>query len=506
MPEQKNEAIRDIEDTTNKLDDDNALIVWWDSGDDPRNPYNWPAWRKWTNCGLISVMTFLSPLASSMFAPGVSQALDEFGTTGSRAVVSSLVVSVYVMGFAAGPMALAPLSEMYGRVPVYHAANVGFVAFTVGCALAPNLGGLVVLRFLCGVCGSAPITIGGGSIADMVVQEHRGSVMSGFSMGPLIGPVIGPIAGGFLTDAMGWRWVFWVLAMVVGVTGLAMLALLRESYAPVILHRMAVERRSQTGNPLFRSKLDMGLSPADFFKRGIVRPAAMLRHSPIIIITAFYLAINYGFLYLFYTTFPSVFTGQYGFSTSIVGLSYLGQGIGSIIGLVAFSLTSDKYMKKRAAAARVSAGAEPCSGSGHSGSNAMKPEYRLPYLPAGALLVPVGLFIYGWAAHYRLHWIAPIIGTAISGVGIIVVYMAITLYLIDTFTIYAASALAANTVIRSIAGALLPLAGLPMFNNLGLGWGNSLLAFIALLLVPVAFILMRYSEALREKFPTKGVV
>jgi multidrug resistance protein len=164
-------------------------------------------------------------------------------------------------------MALAPLSEMYGRVPVYHAANLGFVAFTVGCALAPNLGSLVVLRFLCGVCGSAPVTNGGGTIADMVVQEHRGAVTSGFSMGPLIGPVIGPIAGGFLTDALGWRRVFWVPAMVVGAVSLAMVALLRESYAPVILHRVAVQRRSEAGNPLFRPRLDMGFSHADFFNR-----------------------------------------------------------------------------------------------------------------------------------------------------------------------------------------------------------------------------------------------
>ncbi|KAI1337252.1 major facilitator superfamily domain-containing protein [Xylariaceae sp. FL0016] len=266
---------------TENNDTEDANVVWWDGPNDPENPYNWPSWRKWTNCGLISTMTLLTPLASSMFAPGVPQVMAEFGSDSLE--IASFVVSVYVLGFAAGPMLFAPLSEIYGRIPIYHISTIGFVAFTVGCALSPSLNALIVFRFFCGVCGSTPITIGGGSIADMIVQEKRGAVMSGFSMGPLLGPVIGPIAGGFLANAEGWRWTFWVLAMVIGLTGLLMMALLKESYTPVLMARRAARRQNETGNTLLRSKLDMGLSPSDFFKRGIVRPMKMLSHSPIIV-------------------------------------------------------------------------------------------------------------------------------------------------------------------------------------------------------------------------------
>jgi MFS family permease len=113
--------------------------------------------------------------------------------------LASFVVSVYVLGFAAGPLVFAPLSEIYGRVPIYHLCNVGFMAFLVGCALAPSLDTLIVFRVFSGVFGSCVITNGGGSIADMVRQEHRAAAMSGFSMGPLLGPIIGPVAGGFVS-------------------------------------------------------------------------------------------------------------------------------------------------------------------------------------------------------------------------------------------------------------------------------------------------------------------
>lgn len=394
-----------------------------------------------------------------------------------------------MLGFAAGPLLFAPMSEIYGRVALYHFCNIGFVAFTIGCALAPSMNSLIVFRFFAGAFGSAPITNGGGTIADMISQENRGGAMAIFTIGPLLGPIVGPVAGGFLTAAAGWRWSFWLLTIAIGCIAIAMLFSLKESYAPVILQRKVVRLRKETGNDLLRSKLDAGLSPGDFFKKGIIRPFKMLFRSPVVALTSLYMAITYGYLYLMFTTITSVFQEYYGFSTSIVGLAFLGLGVGSVFGITLFSGTSDKYIQRKAA--------EDKSG--------MKPEYRLPLLPLGAVLLPAGLFIYGWTASYRVHWIVPIIGTAVVGMGNIIVFMAIQLYLVDTFTIYAASALACNTVVRSLAGAVLPLAGLPMYDKLGIGWGNSLLAFIAILLLPVSILILKFGERLRARFPIKNL-
>lgn len=155
--------------------EDEANVVWWDGPDDPANPYNWPTWRKVVNCGLISGLTFLTPLASSMFAPGVPELMQEFHSRNVQ--LAAFVVSVYVLGFAFGPLLMAPMSEIYGRTIVYHICNVGYVAFVVGCALAPSLNALIVFRFLSGIFGSCPLTNGGGSIADMFTQENRAVAM-----------------------------------------------------------------------------------------------------------------------------------------------------------------------------------------------------------------------------------------------------------------------------------------------------------------------------------------
>lgn len=139
--------------------------------------------------------------------------MTEFKSTNIQ--LASFVVSVYILGYAFGPFLVAPLSELYGRLPVYHVCNVGFVIFTIACAVSSNLNMLIGFRFLEGIFGSAPLTLGGGSIADMIVQEKRGGMMAIWAMGPLLGPVVGPVAGGFLSQAKGWRWVFWLITIVV---------------------------------------------------------------------------------------------------------------------------------------------------------------------------------------------------------------------------------------------------------------------------------------------------
>jgi MFS family permease len=345
----------------------------------------------------------------------------------------------------------------------------------------------------------APITNGGGTIADMITQDKRGAALAVFSIGPLLGPIVGPIAGGFLTNAKGWRWNFWLLAIISGFLTIFMLFVMRESYAPVILQRKTLRLRKETGNSLLRSKLDIGLSPRDFFKRSVIRPIKMFVRSPVVAITSLYTALTYGYLYLQFTTMTQVFQHQYGFSTALVGLSFLGLGIGSLIGVLIYSMTSDKYIKRK------SEEADKLAEENGTEKKGMKPEYRLQLLPFGSLFIPAGLFIYGWTAQYKVHWIVPIFGTLIGGIGNIVVFLCLQTYLVDAFTIYAASALASNTIVRSVAGAVLPLAGLRLYEKLGYGWGNSLLGFIAILFLPVSFLIRKYGETLRLKYPIKNL-
>ncbi|KAG7004606.1 hypothetical protein G7Y79_00024g055560 [Physcia stellaris] len=458
----------------------------WDGPDDPANPMNFSAGVKTINVGIVSALTFVTPLASSMFAPGVPEIMAEFHSTNT--LLAGFVVSVYVLGFAIGPLILAPASELYGRAIIYHICNIGFIIFSVACAVSTDLGMLITFRFFQGCFGSAPVTNGGGTIADLIVQEKRGGVIAIYALGPLLGPVIGPVAGGYLVAARGWRWVFWVLTIVGGFFTIISVLLLRETYTTVLLKRKTLRLNKETGNTDLRSKRDSGLTVQQLFLRAIVRPTKILIFSPIVFACSIYVGVVYGYQYLMFATFTFVFEEQYAFPTKSVGLSYLGVGVGSLLGLFVIGAVSDRILKAKS---------KPTP---ESPSGVMEPEYRLPPLVVGAFFIPAGLFLYGWSAQYKTHWIVPIIGTALVGIGNIAVFMCVTSYLVDAFTIYAASALAANTVVRSIMGALLPLAGQSMYASLGLGWGNSLLGFIAVACIPVPWAMMKYGERLRKSF------
>ncbi|KAI9148757.1 Efflux pump radE [Paramyrothecium foliicola] len=376
-----------------------VMVIDWDGDDDPANPLNWSTRTKVFNCTLISISSFLTPLASSVLAPGVPALMAEFESTSS--ILASLVVSIYVIGFAAGPLFMAPLSEIYGRSIVYHVCNVGFVASTVACAVAPSLGSLIAFRFFAGVFGSAAITNGSGTVADMVRPANRGAAMSALISGPLFGPVIGPIGGSFLAAAKGWRWTFWLVTIVAGCLTIAMFIGLRETYPPVLLQRQARRLRQQcpvtANHNCARSVRDEGLSRRRYLSRSIIRPLRLLFLSPICSVFALYMAVVYGYLYLMFTSITTVFQDMYGFNDSVVGLVFLGLGIGALLGLALFSVTNDRYSRRQAEK----------NGDGH------KPEYRLGLLPYAAICLPVGLFIYGWTTEYSVHWFVPIASHAI---------------------------------------------------------------------------------------------
>lgn len=253
---------------------------------------------------------------------------------------------------------------------------------------------------------------------------------------------------------------------------------MRETYVPVLLAR-------QKKKPLFTDVTNIAgkeRNASRKFLEAILRPLAMLIFCPVVLLFSLYVALVYGYLYLLITTIPDVFTSNYDFSTSQVGLVYLGLGVGMMSSVIVFGFVSDRLLRRL---------------SSKTAGGKMKPEHRLPPLVPGAFLVPAGIILYGWSAQYKAHWLIPVLGTALLGAGLNSILMSIQTYLVDAFPLYEASALAANTVVRSAAGALLPLVGPDMYRALGLGWGSSLLGFLAFLFVPLPFVFLQYGERLR---------
>jgi len=417
-----------------------------------------------------------------MLAPGVPQIMREFGSHNIE--LATFVVSIFLLGFAVGPLLLAPASEIYGRYIIYNITNVSFVLCTIACARAPNLNFLIAFRFLSGIFGSAPLTIGGGTITDVIPPEGRGTAMALFAVGPLMGPIIGPVVGGFLADDEGWRWVFYLLAMCSGTVTIITFFFLKETYAPVILEAKAARLRKSTGNLKLRSKFASPLTPKEVILQALVRPFKVLFMSPIVLIMSTHMAIVYGYLYILFTTFPTVFGVQYHFSTSTIGLAYLGLGVGCLLSLILLGIVSDKIL---------------VSMTNKYGER--KPEFRLPPMAWGAPIIPAGLFWFGWSVERNDHWIVPIIGSSLVGAGMLAVFMPVNTYIIDAYEKYSASALASVAVLRSILGACLPLAAPKLYVALGIGWGTSVMGFIAVLFLPMPFVFQRYGERLRKRFP-----
>ncbi|KAH8729877.1 major facilitator superfamily domain-containing protein [Ilyonectria robusta] len=216
-----------------------------------------------------------------------------------------------------------------------------------------------------------------------------------------------------------------------------------------------------------------------------MRPLKLLFITPLVGLMALYMAVAYGILYLLIATFSFVYKDHYGFDQGELGLTFLPGGIGMMIGVVTFGALSDVFVKNR-----------QNQGLDH------KPEVRLSpalAMPCGIVL-PIGLFIYGWTVQYGVHFIVPMLGVAIFSCGLMGVMMCVQNYLLDTYPRYAASVTAALAVLRSFAAAFLPLAGLDMYDALGLGWGNSLLAFVCVAMIPIPIYFYTFSERLRKRF------
>ncbi|KAG9854915.1 MFS general substrate transporter, partial [Aureobasidium melanogenum] len=398
--------------------------------------------------------------------------------------VGILGVSLFVLGFAIGPLLWAPLSEMFGRQILFVTTYAGLTAFNAGAAGVNSMAGLIVCRFFAGAIGSSPLTNAGGVIADMFSAKQRGLAMTLFAAAPFMGPVLGPIVGGFVGETIGWRWVEGVMAIFTGVLWIIGTLLIPETYPPVLLRKRAAKMSKMTGK-VYRSKGDVDQGPTTFskvFKTSLLRPWVLLFREPIVLLLSIYMAIIYGTLYMLFAAFPIVYQENRGWSPGIGGLAFLGVAVG-MIGAVIYSIWDNKRYVKVSDA--------------HDGF--APPEARLPPCILGGILLPVGLFWFAWTNSPSIQFMASIAAGVPFGFGMVLVFLGIMNYLIDSYTIFAASVLAANSVLRSLFGAAFPLFTTYMYNNLGIHWASSIPAFLALLCVPMPFLFYKYGPQVREK-------
>jgi len=260
-----------------------------------------------------------------MCAPPAPEILLHFKETNQ--IYVTLLVSIWELGEACGPLLIAPLSETYGRLPIYHTTSILFVVFSICCALSSNLNMLVAFRFLNGMTVAA-ITLNPSVVGDMFAQEERGGVLSMMMAPQLLSSLVAPVIGGYVGQFLGWRWVFWLAAIAEGICELAFIFFFRESYKVSILEKKASRLRKQNKDPLYQSiyASTSGASTSRLLLQALIRPIKMLIFSPIVLFISVYVAVVYGYAYLIMTTITTIFQEIYGFSEGTVGLMFIGQG------------------------------------------------------------------------------------------------------------------------------------------------------------------------------------
>lgn len=300
-----------------------------------------------------------------------------------------------------------------------------------------------------------------------------------------LGPATGPIVGGYVTIYKSWRWTQWSILFGLSVV-FVMTMTQSETYKAVILRRRAKHRGltdgcNDTGTQDDRIKL--------FFTKTVLRPLHMMTTEPIVAAFDIYVAFNFGLLNAFFAAFPWVFDRQYGFGLGATGLTYLGQAVGSLVGLVIMLYVYSQYWSKEIAKAEKQ----------HSTST-MAPEKRLILAKIGAPMISVGLFWFGWTARPEIHWISPVVAEGFFSCGNLLIFTCTSLYFTDCYgAMYSASAWSSSTFLRYLAAFAFPLFVLQMYEGLGVGWATSLLGFVSVTLLPIPFFLSRYGPMLRRK-------
>ncbi|KAI9843752.1 MAG: hypothetical protein M1837_006112 [Sclerophora amabilis] len=460
---------------------DPSFEVDWDGPDDSANPRNWPLWYRGVMLMFISMATTVVVLYSTSYTTAIPGMMDDFHTENEPLV--TLGLTTYLIGLAVGTVLLAPLSEIYGRRPVYIISMSIFALLVIPCALSQSLAGILVTRFFGAVAGSAMIANAPGSVADIAGDNHRALAFSIWSIGPINGPVFGPVIGGFTSEYLGWRWTNWLVLILSGVA-LVCVSIIKESYSPTILRKKAKRLRKETGDNRWWSRYDSKLELPKLLKVNLSRPFVMAVTEPICVFWDLYIGVVYAILYLCFVAYPIVFAQIRGWSPGMTGLAFVGIGVGSFLVIILEPLIRRMINSHKI---------DPETGH-------VPPEAMVSAVCIGSICAPVGELWFAWTCVPNdVHWIWPILAGVPFGAGNALVFIYASNYLAHSYGIYSASAMAGNTVVRSVIGGTLPLAGPAMYHSLNPHWAGTLLGLLEVILIPIPFVFYKYGHRIRGK-------
>jgi DHA1 family multidrug resistance protein-like MFS transporter len=457
------------------------VLVDFEGEDDPYRPMNWPTKKKVTTTLMYGLTTMSATWASSAYSAGTEQIAKEFHVGNQVAVLGT---TLFLFGFGLGPLLWAPLSEVYGRRIAVLTPMFIAICFSFGSAVAKDFQTLMITRFFGAFFASAPVTNTGGVLGDLYSPAWRALAMAGYAMAVVGGPCLGPIvSAAFVANpSLGWRWTEYFTGILQAAILFIDVIFIDECYPPKLLVYKARRLRHETGNWALHTKFEeWDVSIKELCKKFLIRPIQLLT-TPICFLVAVYASFCYGILYMMLGGIPIIFGEIRGWSHVSSTLPFLAILLGAIIGCTINAYNQLLYNKVYRAA-----------------GNRAVPEARLPPMMLGSVLFSAGQFLLGWTSDPKFHWIVPCIGLVLMGTGFFTIFQAALNYLVDTFTQYAASAVAANTFLRSCFAGAFPLVVTPLYHNVGVGPASSITGGFAALLVPVPFVFYVYGKSIRRR-------
>lgn len=462
--------------------DPDEFLVSWDNDSDPEDPKNWNKTRKWSVTLTMSGIGFVAILSSSVVAPALSNIA---GDLHMSPIEAQMGMSIYVLGLAVSPLILGPLSEMIGRLPVIHATNAWFLIWTLAGGFARNKATMIAARYFAGIGGSLVYAVGAGVMGDVWRPQQRGRSLGLYSAVPLLGTAVGPLIGGLATQELSWRWIFYIVGILQATVMITSIWTYEETYPPILLARKARAMRESSGNQQWHSLSTFYEERATaHILHNLSRPIRLLLLNPVLQITTFYKAFDYGILYLVLSTFATVWQERYGQSLTTSGLNYIAFVVGELTAASIGAVLTDRIWKRLS----------------EKRSNNAEPEFRVPLMLPGALIMASGLLMYGWSAQARSFWLVLDIGVGMVGCGLLLVSQAVQAYTIDAFPDHVNSASSASQLLSSIFAFAFPLFGPKLYDVLGFGWGNTLLGCMEIcfgLLFPG--LIWRFGATMRRK-------
>ncbi|KAI0165223.1 MFS multidrug transporter [Hypoxylon sp. FL1284] len=443
-------------------------IVEWDGPADPECPRNWSPWRKvpmvLTTSGMILAVSF----GSSVFAPAEKSAAAEFGVP---LIVTQLTVSLWILGFFAGPVFFGPLSEVFGHAAPFWLSTAGMAVFQLPIALAGNVRTVLVCRFFAGVFGSGVMAVVSGMYFELFDSVERGVAMGLSAICINLGATVAPVAGAYLTAATGWRWTAWTTLIITAALSLVGAFTVRETSSRAVLRAKARRLRFETRNwALHARSEETRVELHDILHRYLTKPVRMFATEPILVVVT---------LYLSFQAFPTAFQHR-GWSATSASLPFVAVILGILSAWVACSAFSLTWFKERALRTR----------------GPTVPEWRLPPMMLGGLLLPPSLFWFAWSGN--VHWISQVLAMYFIGLNLMLIFISGISYIVDVYQIHANSAMSIHIIVRSLISSSFPLFATIMYDNLGVDWASSVLAFLCIIMVPAPILFYRFGHRIRS--------